>query len=78
VLLCNKRGDAAREILQASASCFALLALSGIQACFRERECVWAAVGSGLVFCVRVVLGVFSCSCKIFESIVTLSFVFSN
>jgi hypothetical protein len=43
-----------------------------------ERESVWAAVGSGLVFCVRVVLGVFSCSRKIFESIVTFSFVFIN
>ena len=42
-----KRGDTAREILQASAACFALLALSGIQACFRERE--RGPVGSGLV-----------------------------
>jgi hypothetical protein len=37
VVLCEGM-DAAEILLQASAACFALLALSGIQACFRERE----------------------------------------
>ena len=52
VVLCEGM-DAAEILLQASAACFALLALSGIQACFRERE---REGGSGLVWCVRAVL----------------------